>query len=78
MSDTEIDLGVRCPMCDRTNYILDTENSLLGCAYAIRGGLCQNYITLTPEELEHLRLCGYNRLGALALIQKEKNNDRPN
>ena len=46
-----LDLGIRCAVCDRAHIIVDEEEGIMGCAYAIRGGLCQNKVILTEEEL---------------------------
>jgi len=66
-----------CGLCGRARYIVDLEGEFrtgrwqVGCAYAMSGGLCTNYMVLTPEQEERLRAADFAWETARELLREE-------
>ncbi|MCU0691371.1 MAG: hypothetical protein MUF54_08215 [Polyangiaceae bacterium] len=64
-------LGITCSVCDRGMHIIvDDDRWRIGCAYALRDGLCQNYIRLTLLEASALRRSRMSPETALKIWRK--------
>jgi len=73
------DYGVKCKVCGRTTYVLDRDDKgrlLMGCAYAMGGGLCLHYYRLSQLEAFLLSFNPKSTKWAMAIMQMAEARDK--